>query len=325
MNFIKNIGLLEVTFIGAFLAAYLFYSIRIFYIAKKTKTSPYLFFAKAILRFLYCSLFIITALGPYIDSGNNKKEVKNIAKDIYIALDLSLSMDATDIPPSRLERVKFEMNKVINNFASDKIGLIVFSSNAYMQCPLTYDKKSLALFLDVSSTGLIDHKGTDFYHPLKMALDKHLSNTESKKSAKIILLISDGEDFSEKTENIAEEIEDNKIKLFTLGVGTKKGATIPNLNSKGVKKDKNGKEVITNLNSKALKSLAKLTGGQYFEISDKKNDTQRLINSINKIKGESKSVDKAVNAKSLRYHLFLIPAILLMLFDFVFVIRIIKL
>ena len=232
-------------------------------------------------------------------------------------------MNATDIPPSRLERVKFELNKVISAFSSDRIGLIIFSNNAFVQCPITYDKKSLSLFLDVTSTNLIQQSGTDFYPPLKMALDKHLKNTESKESAKIILLVSDGEDFSEQTEDIAEEIKDQKIKLFTLGIGSLKGSTIPD--GKGVKKDKNNEPVITKLNNKPLKELAKLTGGQYFEISDNKNDTKKLISTISKIKGEVKDVKKVADPKTLRYHYFLIPALLFILFDFLIVIRIIEL
>lgn len=325
MNFIKNIGLLELSFISAFFVLYLGYLIRIYIISKKIKTNFISTAIKGLLRVFYCSLLIIAVLGPHTKNSNSKQEVKSISKDIFIALDLSLSMNATDIPPSRLERVKFELSKVINNFASDKIGLIIFSSNAYLQCPLTFDKKSLSLFLDVSSTGLISNNGTDFFYPLNMALNKHLSNTESKESAKIILLISDGEDFSDRTEDIAEEIKDNKIKLFTLGVGTKKGSTIPNASGNGVKKDANGKEVVSTLNNTPLKKLAKLTGGQYFEISDTRNDTKKLINSINKIKGEVKDINKTTDSKALRYHFFLLPALLLMLIDFIFVIRVIKL
>ena len=325
VNFIKNIGLLELSFISAFFILYLGYLIRIYFISKKIKTNFISTAIKGFLRLFYCALLVIAVLGPHTKNSNSKQDVKSVSKDIFIALDLSLSMNATDIPPSRLERVKFELTKVINNFSSDKIGLIIFSSNAYMQCPLTFDKKSLSLFLDVSSTGLISNNGTDFYHPLNMALTKHLSNEESKESAKIILLISDGEDFSDKTEEIAEEIKDKKIKLFTLGVGTKRGSTIPNPSGKGVKKDNDGKDVLSTLNNTSLKKLAKLTGGQYFEISDTRNDTQKLINSINKIKGEVKDIHKTTDAKALRYQYFLLPALLLMLLDFIFVIRVIKL
>ena len=323
MSFIKGIGLLELTLISGFGLLYFFYLIRVLIIAKKLKTSVYKVVFKLLLRSGYFVLLLIALLGPYIARQNKEKELKSVAKDIYIALDLSLSMNARDIPPSRLERVKFELNKVISAFSSDRIGLIIFSNNAFVQCPITYDKKSLALFLDVSSTNLIEQSGTDFAPPLEMALRKHMKNTESKESAKIILLVSDGEDFSEETEDIAEEIKDEKIKLFTLGVGTSKGANIPD--GKGVKRDRNNQPVVTTLKRKPLIELAKLTGGQYFEISDKRNDTKKLINTISKIKGEVKDVKKVTDPKTLRYHYFLIPALLLMLIDFLIVNRIIKL
>lgn len=323
MSFIKGIGLLELTLISGFGLLYFFYLIRVLIIAKKLKTSAYKVIFKLFLRTSYFTLLLLALLGPYIAQQNKNKELKSVAKDIYIALDLSLSMNARDIPPSRLERVKFELNKVISAFKSDRVGLIVFSSSAFVQCPITYDKKSLALFLDVSSTKLIQQSGTDFAPPLKMALDKHLKTTDSKESTKIILLVSDGEDFSEETEDIAEEIKDKKIKLFTLGVGTSQGTTIPDGND--VKRDRNNQPVVTTLIRKPLIELAKLTGGQYFEISDQKNDTKKLINTIGKIKGEVKDVKKVTDPKTLRYQYFLIPALLFMLFDFLLVIKAIQL
>ena len=142
-----------------------------------------------------------------------------MGKDIYIAVDLSTSMNAFDVQPSRLEKVKFELKKIVEAFNSDRIGLIIFSSEAYVQCPLTYDQSALNLFIETLQTNLLESNGTDFAPALlSLALDK-LSGKEStitQQKSKVILLISDGEDFGETSRETAEQIEARGIKALYL-------------------------------------------------------------------------------------------------------------
>ena len=131
-----------------------------------------------------------------------------------------------------------------------------------MQCPLTYDQNALNLFIETMNSSLVPSSGTDFAPPLRMALSK-LNDQEgpsTQQKSKIIILISDGEDFGDQTNDIVKEIEDKNIKLFTLGVGTEKGGQINT--GRGYKTDAQGNTVVSKLNTAELKSLASKTNGQ---------------------------------------------------------------
>src|SRR5258708_981291 len=170
--------------------------------------------------------------------------MKSVGKDMMICVDLSKSMDAFDVQPTRLEKVKFEMKKIVEAFNSDRIGIIIFSSEAFVQCPLTYDQNALNLFIETMNTNLVPPTGTDFGPPLRMALSK-LDDQEgpgTQQKSKVIILISDGEDFGEQTTQVDQEIEARDIKLFTLGVGTEKGSQI--YSGRGYKMDERGNAVL---------------------------------------------------------------------------------
>jgi Ca-activated chloride channel family protein len=183
-----------------------------------------------------------------------------------------------------------------------------------MQCPLTYDQNALNLFIETMNSSLVPAAGTDFGPPLRMALSK-LENQEgpsTQQKSKVIILISDGEDFGEETNQIDQEIEEKNIKLFTLGVGTEKGGQI--MAGRGFKTDSRGNMVISRLNSSELKSLASKTGGQYFEINESRNDVSRLINTIDKIEGELRDA-RFVDVSANRYYFFLLAAFILLVLD----------
>tara|TARA_Y100001960_G_C14687375_1_gene834536 strand:- start:950 stop:1522 length:573 start_codon:yes stop_codon:yes gene_type:complete len=189
---------------------------------------------------------------------------------------------------------------------------------------MTYDKNALNLFTETLNTGLVPNSGTDFGPALELSLSK-LSNDDSKaqdSKSKIIILISDGEDFGDDTNSSITKIKDSSIKLFTVGIGTEKGSKILNRDG-SYKKDTKGNEVVTRLDSKSLQESAENTGGKYFEISDNTNQVEELISEIKNIKGEiidSKVIDLTNN----KYFYFLFSALILMLIDFTFSIKIIS-
>lgn len=301
----------EIVFIAAFLLFYGLYLFRVIRVARALKTPFMRVFLKLSLRALFFALLIMAILGPSF--GGSKKEVKSIGKDIMICVDLSKSMDAFDIQPTRLEKVKNELKKLVAAFNSDRIGLIIFGSEAFMQCPLTYDQNALNLFIETMNTGLVPVGGTDFGPALHMALEKLTQDeggTDTK--SKVIIHISDGEDFGENTDKVVNEIESGDIRLFTLGVGTAKGGNIYAGN--GVKKDREGNPVLTKLNSRSLRSIADKTGGQYFEINDSQNDVSRLINTISRIEGELRDA-RLVDVTANKYFYFLAFAMVLLLLD----------
>ena len=322
MEWIKNIDYIEIILISLFIIFYFLYFIKFKKIDKSIPVNFNKILIKFFLRSTYFLLFILSILGPSF--GESKKEIEIVGKDIMIAVDLSESMNANDIQPSRLEKIKFELKKIINEFYSDRIGIIMFSNDAFVQCPLTYDKNALNLFIETLNTGLVPNSGTDFGPPLKISLEK-LKNNDSKPNtnkSKIILLISDGEDFGENTNQYINEIKNSSIKLFTLGIGTEKGINLVSSNGK-IKKDQNGNNVITKLNSISLKKIASVSNGSYYEITNNKNEIKQLINQINSLEGNIKDSIELDISKN-KYHYFLLLGIFLFVIDFLFTFKVLE-
>lgn len=311
MSWYQSISFTEIVFIAVFILFYVVYLVRVFMISRFLQVRVPAIIGKLFWRSLYFALFIVALLGPSF--GESSKEIQSVGKDIMIAIDLSQSMDANDVQPTRLEKVKFELKNVANAFSADRIGLIIFSSEAFIQSPLTYDQSALSLFIETLNTNLVPKTGTDFGPPLEMALSKlRNENSGVNQTSKVIILISDGEDFGDETDDVASQIENEGIRLFTIGVGSENGSTISTPN--GLKRDKNGEIVVSKLNSSALQRLAVNTGGKYFEINETNNDISRLINTINSIEGELRDV-KRVDVTANKYYYFLAAALVLLVLD----------
>jgi Ca-activated chloride channel family protein len=320
MNWFREFGLLETLAVLWFLTAYGLLFWRYIKISKSLKVVFRYLRSKFFIRAVYFSLIVIALLGPSF--GETEKEVKTSGKDIIFVVDLSHSMDAIDVMPTRLDKVKFELKRITDSFAGDRVGIIIFSSDAFMQCPLTNDPSAVNLFIETLNTKLVPRGSTDMSPALRMALEKHLSEEETvKKTSKIIVLISDGEDFGKETDEVADEIKKSGIRLFTVGVGTEQGGKIKMPD--GRFKLNNGQEVITQMNPEFLQDLAKKTDGQFFLISDKVNDTGRLINAIAQIEGEVRGVKKT-DVSANKYHYFLWFALFLIVIDFLIVLNVIE-
>lgn len=312
MTWFNTLSTTEYILIFAFIIIYSIYAVRMVRISRQLHTGYNNIFIKLLLRVVYFSLLIISLLGPSF--GADKKEVKTVGKDIFFAVDLSESMNAQDIAPSRLRKVKYELKNLVEAFSTDKMGLIIFSSEAFIQCPLTFDQSAVNLFIETLSTELVPNSGTDFAPPLAMALSKFQleQDNPTQQKSKVIILISDGEDFGDESTDVAKELESYGIKVFTLGVGTEEGARIPDAN--GFKKDQDGNVVVTELNPDALEKIASVTNADYFELSETKNDIPRLINTINNIEGELQGT-RTVDITANKYYYFLGLAFLLLILD----------
>ena len=313
MIWFKPAGITEGIFIALFALFYALYIWRLVVISKRLQTSfrPLIF--KILLRTGVLFLLIIALMGPSF--GDTTKEVKSEGKDIYIAVDLSQSMNAQDVAPSRLSKIKYELsNHIVPAFGSDRIGLIIFSSEAFVQCPLTYDQSAISLFINTLHTDLAPNAGTDFGRPLNIALEKlnEQEGSVTRAKSKIILLISDGEDFGENTGEAAKKVVSSGMKLFTLGIGTEKGGKIPYRGR--FKTDRSGREVLTKLNPNSLKNLAEDTGGKYFEINENRNDVKRLIRAIGEVEGELRDA-RQVDASANKFYIPLAFALFLLMLD----------
>ncbi|HSF53971.1 MAG TPA: VWA domain-containing protein [Algoriphagus sp.] len=311
---------LTLLLVGVFVLLYFLYLTRFWAINRRLKVEKQRLFTKLIIRSAYFILFLIAFAGPSI--GNSFKEVKEEGKDIFIAVDLSQSMNASDIGPSRLQRIKFELKNLIKSFPSDRIGLIIFSSEAFMQCPLTFDQAVIQLYIDGLNTGLVPNAGTDLTAPLRMAMDRFMKDESQEVKAKSIILISDGENFGDDLDGIISELSENNIKVFSLGIGTEQGSEIPRGN--GVVIDPaTGQPAISKLESQSLRLASAETSGEYFEISDQAQQIGDLISAIDRLEGGVAST-RMVEASSNKYFYFLLAALGLALLDMILPIKTIK-
>lgn len=306
---------------GAFILLYIFYITRFWVINRRLKVEKQRLFTKLFIRSLYFILFLIAFAGPSI--GNSFKEVKEEGKDIFIAVDLSQSMVATDIGPNRLARIQFELKELLKSFPSDRIGLIIFSTEAFMQLPLTYDQAVLNLYIDGLNIGLVPNLGTDLNAPLKLALDKFEKDESQEVKSKAIILISDGEHFGDDLDGITDQLEDIGVKVFSIGIGTEAGGQMPRGN--GVVMDpQTGQPALTKLDKTPLQYIAAQTGGEYFEISDEAQEMGNLITSLENLEGGVTNT-RMVETSSNKYFYFLLAALGLAMLDMILPVKTIKL
>ncbi len=308
----QPLSLLELIFGAVFIGCYAAYLYRMKRLSNALNQKPHLIWVKMLLRSAYFLLLLIALLGPSF--GAATKEIKTTGKDILIAVDLSQSMNATDVQPSRLEKVKFELPKLIQKFNSDRIGLLIFSSEAFVQCPLTFDQSALDLYTHTLRTDLVPRAGTDLAAPLELALKKFVETKKpaSQNVSQMLILISDGEDFGDNLKAPLKALAKENIMVFTLGVGSAEGSQIPL--GESVVRDREGKKVITKLNTEALKEISDQTGGQYFEINGRASEISKLITAINNVKSEVKQ-SRTVEVKANKYFYPLLAALVLMLID----------
>ncbi|MFH1415490.1 MAG: VWA domain-containing protein [Elusimicrobiota bacterium] len=211
--------------------------------------------------FLVGLLFAVIAL-VQPKWGFHWKEVKRKGLDIVVALDVSKSMLAEDIIPSRLEAAKREIKSLINILTGDRIAIVAFSGSAFLHCPLTLDYGTAKLFLDNLDVGSIPLGGTD----IGAAILKSVRAYEGhEKKHRVLILITDGEDLKGGAMEAVEEAKKHGIVIFTIGIGRKEGAPIPYYDDKGRKgfvKDREGKVVLSKLDTVLLQKIALMTGGK---------------------------------------------------------------
>ncbi len=193
--------------------------------------------------------------------GFHWEDVSRRGVDIVIALDVSRSMLAEDIKPSRLERAKREITDLLNLMEGDRVALVAFAGTAFVQCPLTMDYSAAAIFLDYLDTDLIPVQGTNLGRVIRTSVNAF---TEYKGKSKAIILITDGEGHEGDALKAAEEAVKEDVKIFTIGIGKAGGAPIPLKDgSGGFKKDSKGELILTKLDEVTLQKIALMSGGSY--------------------------------------------------------------
>jgi Ca-activated chloride channel homolog len=244
------------------------------------KLSPDQSLFKPVLKFIIILLAFVALIFGLVNPkiGTKVETVKREGIDIVFAMDVSKSMLAEDVAPSRLEKSKQIVSQIINQLGNDRIGIVAYAGSAFPVLPITTDYGVAKMFLQSTNTNMVSSQGTS----LEDAIE--LSSTyfdKGNKTSKLLILLSDGEDHTEGAESAAAEANKNGMKIITIGLGTEKGGPIP-IKQNGVvesfKRDNNNEVVITKLNQESLENIAKATKGGYIN----GNNTKQVVEYIKK-------------------------------------------
>ncbi|MGO4820149.1 MULTISPECIES: VWA domain-containing protein [unclassified Flavobacterium] len=236
---------------------------------------------KLIVILLALAGLILGLVNPKI--GTKMETVKREGIDIVFAMDVSKSMLAEDIAPSRLEKSKQIVSQIINQLGNDRIGIVAYAGSAFPVLPITTDYSVAKMFLQSMNTEMVSSQGTSLDEAIKLSATYF---DDKSKTSKLLILISDGEDHSEGAKMAAEEANKQGMRIVTIGVGTDKGGTIP-LKKNGIvqayQRDNNDEVVVTKLNRASLEEIAKATKGGYVSGNNTKEVLEYIKNTLNTI------------------------------------------
>jgi Ca-activated chloride channel homolog len=273
--------------------------------------SKYIFKSGLILFII--TLLILALANPQI--GTRYEEVKQAGIDVFILLDVSLSMKAEDIKPNRLDVAKQSITTLIQKLRGDRIGLIVFAGAAYVQYPLTTDYAAANLLLNAVSYNTVPQPGTAIADAIKSAVR---SFKEDVKTQKVIVIITDGEDHEGDISGAVSEAVDKGIKIYTIGMGSPQGVPIPVGNGssqQAYKTDEQGNIVLTKLDELTLQQIANDGNGKYYRGTSSGNELNQIYNDLAKIEKTEYGSTKITDYED-RFYYLLGVAILLLILEF---------
>lgn len=260
------------------------------------------------------SLGVIALARPQL--GTRLEEVKQKGIDLFILLDVSNSMRAEDLKPNRLDKAKNEISRLIKKLSGDRIGLIVFAGEAYLQFPLTTDYSAAGLFLTAANENTVPVQGTALAAALNLAAGSFDKESPTKKA---VILITDGEDHQGDLDGAVTACKEKGAKIYSIGMGSPTGAPIPmkdeNGNTLGFKNGSDGQPILTKLDEATLTKVARDGEGKYIL-----NDNN--VDAINQIYDELAKLEKTeFGAKRItdyedKFHYFLFPALILLMLSF---------
>lgn len=271
---------------------------------------------KFILGLLSIAFLTIAMIDPEI--GSHEETVERKGSDIVIALDVSNSMNAQDILPSRLEKAKQAVERLINQLEGDRIGVVVFAGQPYTQLPITTDYAAAKMMLDGINTSMLPVQGTAIGAAIDMSAKLLTDQTSSSVGRnKAIVLITDGENFEDDAIRAAKDAAGNGIIVHTIAMGSPEGAPIPvyqNGQQAGFMKDKDGNTVVTKLNAELLQQIAAATNGTCVRATSSDAGLDNILSQIRKM-GKKLISQKVYRDFDEQFLLFVIPAFLLLILD----------
>ncbi|MDI6792989.1 MAG: VWA domain-containing protein [bacterium] len=270
---------------------------------------------KAYLIALGLSFLILALLNPQF--GSRLVKVKRRGIDVLIAIDTSLSMDAEDVKPNRLAKAKLELSSLIDELKGNRVGIIAFAGDTFLQCPLTVDYSAAKLFLSMVDTSLIPSPGTAIGEAIRVAIK---SFPERERKYKALILLTDGEDHQSNPLEAAEEAKKEGIRIYTIGIGRPQGEPIPlydeNRNLTGYKLNKRGEVVMSRLDEAALRQIAFKTSGDYYRATTGELEVKRIAGEISGM--EKKELGSGIYSQyedRFQYPLFI--ALMLLMIEFI--------
>lgn len=270
------------------------------------------------LRFMIkCGLvlgaFVVLVLGAAnFQKPGAMENVQRKGVDVMLVLDVSKSMLARDVKPSRLERAKQLLLRLTDKLSNDRIGLILFAGRAYLQMPLTTDHGAARMYIQDASPDVVPTQGTVIGEALRMANTAFNSKERKYKS---ILLLSDGEDHDPEAQEVAKQLAQNGVMINTVGIGSPEGSPIVDPATGELKKDDQGQTVVSKLNEAELQQLANITNGQYIRLDNLDDALITMTQQLDSAEKKSMSDAEFIDYKSF-FQWFLIAALLLLLTEF---------
>jgi len=280
-------------------------------------SSGYKKIIKLFLMMIALLFLLIACLRP--QWGVIEQKVMEEGRDLFVIFDISGSMKVIDcFGKSRLEYAKEKVKDFVLDLEQTRVGLILFSNTAFIQCPLTFDKKAFFMFLDAVDVESVSIGSTMIDKAVTLVLDTY--RTIGSRKNKLALVITDGEDFSEQLDTIKTTARDERLSIFAMGVGTAKGGPIPLYNHNndqiGYQKDTNGKIVISHLNEALLRNLTKQLGGVYVGMTADNSDIKTLIDTIHL--QEKEALESAYTQEKVdRYWIFIAISFIALIFEWI--------
>jgi Ca-activated chloride channel family protein len=240
--------------------------------------------AKSVLMLLVVAFLVLALARPQF--GTRVETVTSEGQDVMVALDVSRSMLAEDVNPNRLERARLEIMRIVQRLDGDRIGLVAFAGNAFVQSPLTVDYGAAALFLNSMNTDLIPLQGTNLGEALTVALDAFEEGTSDYR---VLIVVTDGEDHEGEIDQALERARDEGVQIHTVGIGSLDGVPIPEFDASGERtgfiRDEEGAVVTTRLDESTLERVAEATGGRYFPALGAGADLDLLVEEVTGAEG----------------------------------------
>ena len=267
---------------------------------------------KALQTILLCAglgLMVFSLLGPQVLGGYTMANKTGL--DIYVLIDTSKSMLVSDIQPDRITIAKRIVDNLLDNLEGDRIGFIPFASDAYIQMPLTDDYQLARMFLDVMDTDMISGGGTNIAAAIQLAYN---SFNRVSSADRVIMILSDGEEHDGASQNAIANISDDRLKIFTVGIGTERGGLVPIYNDAGDTvidfiKDETGNPVTSRLDAEAMRRIAQVGGGCYFQATMQGSEISSLLGELSALKRDELAIEQIRRFNPL-YQYFLAPGIL---------------